>query len=129
MDKVIDQILYDDLYAMAESKYECYQFNPPKGTAYPYVQFGNTINVPRATKSYLIAEINIGLDVWGDSDDRKTVSDIAYDLFNECGKLTRLTSGHIIKLMPRESSVEVRIDQSTNEDLWRGMVNLKFNVY
>jgi hypothetical protein len=67
--------------------------------------------------------------VWGDSDDRKTVSDIAYDLFNECGKLTRLTSGHIIKLMPRESSVEVRIDQSTNEDLWRGMVNLKFNVY
>lgn len=125
-----DQIIFDYIYRIGqELNYTPYLFNPPQGTPYPYIQMGQVQIVPRATKSFLIGTAYAVLDIWGNQYDRKKVSDIATNIFELAGRSGKTKENLQISLDQNASGIEIMIDTSTNDPLWRGRVTLSFNFY
>lgn len=128
--KTPDQSIFDHCYKIVQSTgYTPYLFNPPTGTPYPYVQMGGVQIVPRATKSHLIGAAFSILDVWGDRFNRKKVSDLATRILEQAGAITTTSEGLQILLDPNDSSIEVMIDTSTNDPLWRARISLTFKFF
>lgn len=125
-----DQIIFDHLYRIGqELSYTPYIANPPHGTPYPYVQMGQVQIVPRATKSFLVGTAYAVMDIWGNQYDRKKVSDLATKIFELSGKYLQTKEGLQISMDQNTSSIEIMIDTSTNDPLWRGRISLTFNFY
>lgn len=128
--KTPDQSIYDHVTRIAMDKgYTVYPFNPDPGTKYPYVKMGGAQLIPRATKSYMIGEVELALDVWGDKYSRKNVADIATDILVSVGGSTKTADGYQIMLNQNRSSIEVMTDNSTSDDLWRARVTLSIKFF
>lgn len=125
-----DQIVYDHVYRLVQSiGYEPYLFNPPSSTPYPFVQLGQIQIVPKATKSFMIGDAYLMVDVWGNRFDRKKISDISTKLIEIAGRDRYSAEGLQLHLNPDNSSFEVMPDNSTNDPLWRSRISLMFNFY
>ena len=125
-----DQSIFDHSFKLAQTTgYDPYLFNPPAGTAYPYIQMGSVQIVPKATKSHLIGSAYAVIDVWGDRFNRKKVSDLATMILEQAGGSAKTSEGLQITLDPNNSSIEVMIDTSTNDPLWRARISLTFKFF
>ena len=130
MSKTPDQSIYDYLKRIGEKSGEkVYIFNPPAGTAYPFIQLGSIQIIPTATKSRLIGKAYATVDVWGDRNNRKIVSDLATYILEQAGRYSSTDEGLQIMLDQNESSIEIMTDASTNDPLWRARISLAFKFY
>lgn len=126
--KDVNQALYDELFRRIQEFATVYTVNPPEGTALPFVQMGATQIIPVPNKTFFLANAYQVIDVWGSGDERKTVSDLASQILQLAYRLKTSPEGYRFSLDLDATSCEMMIDNSTNEDLWRARLSLKFSV-
>ena len=122
------QALYDELFRMIQGFAKTYTVNPPEGVSMPFVQMGASQMVPIPNKTSFISSVYQVIDVWGLGADRKAVSDLASQVLEAAYKLKSSPEGYRFNLDLDTASCEMMIDNSTNEDLWRARLSLKFSV-
>ncbi|NBA61814.1 phage capsid protein [Enterococcus mundtii] len=83
-----------------------------------------TTNFP--TKSAIKGMVTIDLNVWGLAQQRKSVSDLANQIFLASLEM-RETPNYFISTDIQSSTITLREDNSTNTRLWRGMLSLSIN--
>lgn len=124
-----DQALYDLLYeALSTLPCEIYAVNPPINTPYPYIQMGQTQAIPVPNKTRYIAKIYQTIDVWGDITNRFEISNLANRIFRLANRLAVSPEGYRFVLDLDQSNHELMVDNSTNDDLWRARVSLRFTL-
>lgn len=128
--KTPDQSIYDYLYRICiATGGKTYPINPPKDSPYPCIALGSIQIIPKATKSRLIGTAYAIIDVWGTQVERKNVSDIATEILEKSGSMAHTYEGLQLSLDPNNSSIEIMLDNSTSEPLWRARISLTFKFY
>ncbi|AXC16570.1 DUF3168 domain-containing protein [Streptococcus agalactiae] len=122
-----DQVLFDEIFTRIDGLgFSVYDFLPPTGTKYPFVVMGDTHIIPMATKTQLIGKCSTTINVWGDSTDRKVVSDMIAQIMLEVSKISQIDDNKWAMVM-NESDTQILKDNSTNENLYHGILNIYFN--
>lgn len=121
----MEQELYDLIFSKIKKLgYDCYQSLPRKGSKYPFVILGETQIMPRATKSFAVGELSIFIHVWTSDRSRAECQRICQKIREECGKLEKLHSFYMF-----ESNTRILIDDTTNQTLWHGVMDLNYKFY
>ena len=125
MDKQPDQMVFDELFRLSEGLgFDTYTFLPDLDAGYPFVEIGDTHLLPSPTKGLLYGRVTATVHVWHDVSNRKELSDII-------GKLMQVFStihilGGLRFAMDRTSTSQIIKDNSTDEMLYHGILNLEF---
>ena len=128
MKKQPDQQIHDELIRTSESLgFRTYPYLPPLGIQYPFVVVDEVFLLPRATKSYLIGEIDVTMSVWGDKSNRRLVSDMVGQLMLEFRKIRKIENTDW--WMKYESTSSITKDNSTDDTLYRGNMSLSFKFH
>lgn len=128
--KTPDQALYDALFKICIGlKYKTYDFLPPEGTGYPFVVVGNTEILPFSTKSYAIGRIAARVDVWASYKSRKQASDMMNKIVYKASTIKHLQDNIKCSLRINDTNIRLLQDNSTNDNLWHGIIELTFNFY
>lgn len=128
LSKQPDQQLHDELIKRSNKLgLTAYPFLPPDGTSYPFMVVAYTQIVPQPTKSYLVGTVSAQVDVWGKADDRKLVSDWIGELMREFSTIRQIDSTRWS--MDLTSPTEIIKDNSTQELLYHGILDLKFKFH
>lgn len=122
--KTPDQALYDAAYHQSANvlQYPTYTFLPKQGTAYPFVTVQNVQDLPSVAKMQSMGNLELTIDIFGKGNDRMKVSEMAKRLYS---RLIYLEKGRL-RMLQNQSSIQVLQDQSTDEDLWRAIMTLRF---
>ena len=122
---MINQEIYDLIFDRVQKLgYDCHPFLPKEGTSYPFVVLGEAELRPKMTKSFSIGEVSIFIHVWTKKESRKECEQMCHKIANSCHKFT---SPHLWVLL--DGSTRVLADNSTNETLWHGILNLTYKFY
>ncbi|MZS95032.1 hypothetical protein GT672_20235 [Blautia wexlerae] len=128
LNKQPDQQIHDELIKRSEALgLPSYPFLPDEGTPYPFMVVAYTHIVPQSTKSYLIGTLSAQVDVWGKAEDRKLVSDWIGKLMREFSTIKQI--GNTSWSMDLTSPTEIIKDNSTQELLYHGILDLKFKFH
>ncbi|HEM3705752.1 TPA: hypothetical protein U1C94_002114 [Streptococcus suis] len=128
MIKQPDQQIHDELIKRSITLgLDAYPFLPAEGTPYPFMVVSYTQIVPQPTKSYLIGTVSAQVDVWGKADDRKLVSDWIGKLMAEFSKIRQIDNTRWSMVL--SSPTEIIKDNSTQELLYHGILDLKFKFH
>lgn len=128
LSKQPDQQLHDELIERSNKLgLTAYPYLPDEGTPYPFMTVAYTQLLPRPTKSYLLGEVVTQVDVWGSIDDRKLVSDWIGKLMHEFSSIREIEGRKWS--MDLSSSSEILKDDSTEEMLYHGVLDLKFKFH
>lgn len=121
----MNQEIYDLIFKRIQDLgYDCYPFLPKEGTAYPFVVLGEVDLKPKATKSFSLGQSSIFIHIWTKKESRKECETMCQKIGLACHKFT---SPHIWILL--DGSTRVLADNSTNETLWHGVLNLTYKFY
>ena len=125
MIKYPEQQIHDELFRIIdELGYKVYTYLPRENVPYPFLVIGDTVLLPRPTKSFLIGEVAITLHVWSNMGNRKQVSDIINHLMREFSKIRKINNTRWF--MKLSSDSRIMSDNSTNELLYHGIMDLEF---
>lgn len=128
MIKQPDQQIHDELIKRSTVLgLDAYPFLPAEGAPYPFMVVSYTQIVPQPTKSYLIGTVSAQVDVWGKADDRKLVSDWIGKLMAEFSKIRQIDNTRWSMVL--SSPTEIIKDNSTQELLYHGILDLKFKFH
>lgn len=123
--KYPDQEIHDEIYRIiSQLGYRVFTFLPKERTEYPFVVVGDTQLLPKATKSFLIGEVNIAIHVWSDMNNRKKVSDIINTLLHNFSRIRQI--GKRQWSMKLGSDSQIIKDNSTDEQLYHGILSVNF---
>ena len=123
-----DQQIHDELIKRSNVLgLTAYPFLPPDGTPYPFMVVSYTQIVPQPTKSYLVGAVSAQVDVWGKIDDRKLVSDWIGKLMTEFSTIKQINRTRWS--MDLSSPTQIIKDNSTQEMLYHGILDLKFKFH
>lgn len=128
-DEMIDQELYDTLYALSESLgYKTYDTIPRKDANFPQVIIGETHILPRPNKSTLIGTVTARIHTWAESDNRMQASALTNAIYQAALNLKDTNS---YRLNARLQACQVRMftDNSTDKILWHGVIELEYQFY
>lgn len=130
MNRQPDQHIYDSLYYICqELGYTVYENRPAKLTDLPFVSIEHIQVVPIATKTGLLGRAYATVNVWGAEDDRAKVSNMSTAIFTNSALIRISDEGIKYSLVPSGSSIDVYVEQTETDTLWRGRVLLEFNLY
>lgn len=125
LNKQPDQQLHDELIKRASDLgIKAYPFLPKEGTPYPFMVVSYTQIIPSPTKTKLIGMVSARVDIWGDINDRKLVSDWIGKLMREFSTIKQI--GNTSWSMDLTSPTEILKDNSMTEMLYHGILDLKF---
>lgn len=128
LNKQPDQQIHDELIRRSTALgLTAYPFLPEEGTAYPFMVVGYTQILPRPTRSYLIGTVAVEVDIWARVDDRKLVSDWIGKLMAEFSTIRQIDGTRWS--MDLSSPTEIIKDNSTQEMLYHGILDLKFKFH
>lgn len=128
LNKQPDQQLHDELIRRSTALgLTAYPFLPEEGTPYPFMVVGYTQILPRPTRSYLIGTVAVEVDIWARVDDRKLVSDWIGKLMAEFSTIRQIDGTRWS--MDLSSPTEIIKDNSTQEMLYHGILDLKFKFH
>ena len=119
------QLIYDKLFEISEELgYDTYDFLPPENTSYPFVVVQSTQLRVNPTKTLLLGDIDVYIDIYGDESSRREVANIGTNL------IVAATKVNIKGVRPLCSSTDYSIiqDQSTAVPLWHGRLFLTFKL-
>ena len=121
----MNQEIYDLIFQRIQDLgYDCYPFLPKEGTAYPFVVLGEVDLKPKATKSFSLGQVSIFIHIWTKKESRKECETMCQKISLACHKFT---DPHIWILL--DGSTRVLADNSTNETLRHGVLNLTYKFY
>ena len=119
--------MFDEIFKrLTDIGLTVYDFLPPLGTKYPFVVMGDTHIMPRATKTQLIGKCSTTINVWGDGMDRKLISDIVARIMQAVSEINQIENRRWSMIID-DSDTEILKDNSTNENLYRGILNMYFS--
>lgn len=128
LNKQPDQQIHDELIRRSTALgLTAYPFLPEEGTPYPFLVVGYTQILPRPTRSYLIGTVAVQVDIWARVDDRKLVSDWIGKLMAEFSTIRQIDGTRWS--MDLTSPTEIIKDNSTQELLYHGILDLKFKFH
>ena len=129
MIKQPDQQFYDACYQKSlDNHYNTYPIKPLEDIPYPFVEFGEVLLIPRATKTAILGIVSLTLHVWGEGSKRKQVSDIANNLLMELkGIKTTDTLRWLVPL--NQCNLQILQDTSTGTALWHGILDVTAQFY
>lgn len=128
LNKQPDQQIHDELIRRSTALgLTAYPFLPEEGTPYPFLVVGYTQILPRPTRSYLIGTVAVQVDIWARVDDRKLVSDWIGKLMAEFSTIRQIDGTRWS--MDLSSPTEIIKDNSTQELLYHGILDLKFKFH
>lgn len=128
LNKQPDQQIHDELIKRSNALgLTAYPFLPEEGTPYPFMVVGYTQILPRPTRSYLIGTVAVQVDIWAKVDDRKLVSDWIGKLMTEFSTIRQIDGTRWS--MDLSSPTEIIKDNSTQELLYHGILDLKFKFH
>lgn len=123
-----DQELHDELIKRTTKLgLTSYPYLPEEGTPYPFMTVAHTQLLPRPTKSYLLGTVVAQVDIWGSIEDRRLVSDWIGKLMREYSTIREIDGRQWS--MDLSSSSELLKDDSTEEMLYHGILDLRFKFY
>lgn len=119
-----DQVLYDAIYVKSARalSFPTYTFLPKQGTAYPFVVIQGVQDIPNIAKMQRRGTLEISVDIYGKGKDRLEVSTMAQALYSRSIYL----DGGRLRMLQNQSSIQIRQDQSTDENLWRAILTLRY---
>lgn len=128
LNKQPDQQIHDELIKRSTLLgLPAFPFLPDDNEPYPFMVVAYTQIIPQPTKSRLIGEVAVQVDVWGSKDDRKLVSDWVGKLMEEFSNIRQINSRQWF--MDLTSSTQIVKDNSTSELLYHGILDLKFKFH
>lgn len=129
MIKQPDQQFYDACYQVClNNKYSTYPNKPLQDVPYPFVEVGEALLIPRATKTAVLGIVSLTLHVWGEGSKRKQVSDIVNNLLMEIkGIKTTDTLRWLVPL--NQCNLQILQDTSTGTALWHGVLDVTAQFY
>ena len=120
-----DQQIYDKIYnRLLDNGIEVYDFLPDLDAKYPFVVMGETQLLPQATKSFLIGRVTISLHIWQNNGDRRSVTEMIGSIRRELSKIEEIDGRAFI--FDRQSTSQIFVDNSTDETLLHGVMDLEF---
>lgn len=124
-EQAIHDILWKILFHMVDGN--IYESRPMKEVGYPFVDFEDFQTNFTGTKSGELSKVSANFNVWDVDDNRKNVSRICSDVFQTALSLHE-AYGVKVSLRIRDSSIRIIQDRTLNPPIWRGMVNLVFDI-
>src|SRR5690625_7639902 len=125
--KAPQQQFYDKLYAISLALgYDTYHFLPERGASYPFVFIGEYFGEDEANKSNVAGDYTQFIRVYGDKDDRCTVTDIVMSLMHEIREITHTETFYIMTNSIHQK-VEIETVTTGQPVVGRIEIDYKFN--
>lgn len=127
--KQCDQLIFDEIFKQASQKlgYQTYFSLPDLNVSYPFVVMGETQLIPKPTKSGIVGTVSLTIHVWGADGNRIQVSNMISELYRVSASIERI--GTVYFNMDLTSGSTILHDNSTQEDLIHGILDLSFDFY
>lgn len=124
-----DQQFYDACFQLClNNHYDTYPYKPLEDVPYPFIEVGEAILIPRATKTAILGSVSLTLHVWGEGGKRKQVSDIVNNLLMEIKGIK--TTESLRWLIPlNQCNLQILQDTSTGTALWHGVLDVTAQFY
>ena len=124
------QQLFDRMFmASLANDYSTYTHKPPDGTPYPFVELGYTQLLPRQTKTHILGTVFMQINVWGTINDRRTVSDMTFKMF-ESARFLDQTDSLKWRMIPSGSDYQILKERTESNDyLFRGLIQIQMEFY
>ena len=119
-----EQSIFDDVYAISLNKgYTTFDYKPQEQIPYPFVFVAQTTNTGQLAKAYMYGNVLQSLEVWHDYKKRRELTDLMNDL-----KSTLIQPRYAgdYQLALRSFNTQIRIDDSTNEPLLQGIIDVEY---
>lgn len=129
MIKQPDQQFYDACFQIClDNDYNAYPHKPLEDVSYPFVELGEAILIPRATKTAILGSVSLVLHVWGEGTKRKQVSDIVNNLLMDIKEIK--ATGSLRWLVPLDQcNIQLIQDTSIGTALWHGVLDVAAKFY
>lgn len=127
--KTAEQAIHDMLWNTVSKLVDgnVYENRPMKEVGYPFADFEDFQTAYTGTKNGALSRVSANLNVWDVEDNRKHVSDICGSIF-ELAAYLREAYGYKVSLRISESGIRIIQDRTVTPLIWRGMINLVFDV-
>lgn len=128
MIKTREQSIYDEIFKISKNLgFKTFDYVPPDGTEYPFVQLEDTHTVHIPNKTDIKGFVSLNISVWGNRKQRKLISDMASQIYDKALKIS-YTDGYFWFLNIAASDIQLLDDTSTVEPLKRVRLSLEFNL-
>ncbi len=127
--KTAEQAVHDVIWKTLSSMVNgnVYESRPMKEVGYPFADFEESYTGYQETKLGNLSKVSMSLNIWDTEDNRKNVSGICGTLFEAAVNLQN-AYGYKVSLRTGESSIRIVQDRTVSPSLWRGMVNIIFDI-
>lgn len=126
MRKQPDQLIFDEIYKRAEAAgLRVYTFIPDAAALYPFIVLGDVTLRPQATKSRLIGEVLIEVDIWTNNGNRQEISQMVSDFMQLCSQIHEI-DGLQWMLRHNRSMSRIMRDNTTKEMLYHANLEVVF---
>ena len=126
-----DQQFYDACFRLAQRHVpegSVYPNKPLEDAPYPFVEIGEALLIPRATKTAILGSVSLTLHVWGSSDNRIEISDIVNNLLMDIKGVKSTES--LRWLVPlNQCNIQLLQDTSTGTNLLHGVLDVTAQFY
>lgn len=127
--KTAEQAIHDILWKKVSSMIggNVHDSRPMNDVGYPFADFEDSDMNFTGTKSGALSKVNIRLNIWDTEDKRKNVSDVCVLLLSAANALQD-AYGYKVSLRINDSGIRVIQDRTVEPPLWRGMIDLVFDI-
>lgn len=127
--KTAEQAIHDILWSVVSKLVDgnVYENRPMKEVGYPLADFEDFQTAYTGTKNGALSRVSANLNVWDVEDNRKHVSDICGSIFDLAAYLHE-AYGYKVSLRINDSGIRVIQDRTVTPPIWRGMINLVFDI-
>lgn len=118
------QAIYDAVFKTSvDLGYDTYNYLPPKDVSLPFVYVGEQFSQDEVTKTFIYGNVQQTINVYGNVDDRRQVSDMVNALKYELRRLTK-TNNYYITV--KSINDEVLTEDVSDQKLYRGIIEVEF---
>lgn len=124
-EQAVHDILWKFLAPMVNGN--IYEARPMNETGYPFADFGGSYINYQGTKLGNLLKVSISLNIWDTEEKRKNVSKLCDTMFGIAVRLPE-AYGYKVSLRIGDSGIRIIQDRTVLPSLWRGMLNLVFDI-
>lgn len=127
--RTAEQSIHDAIWKFLSGRLDkkVYESRPMNDVGYPFADFGDLQTKYTGTKSGALSQVSINLNIWDTEMNRNKISEICNDLFFETINM-KDAYGFKVSLRVNDSSIQINQDRTVTPPVWRGMVNLVFDI-
>ena len=127
--KTAEQAIHDCLWKMlsARLREKVYESRPMADVGYPCADLEDFGTSYAPTKSGALPSVSVDINIWDTEDNRKNVSDLCGSVLYEAMTMSE-AYGFRPSLRVEESGIRIIQDRTVTPPIWRGMVNLTFDI-